>query len=102
MDIPEKGRLSAHVLVDAVSVSSIAEWEDPIDATNFAWQRLNDIEAVDAHLDETEGEAFISVDLSHVLGGALVTLDWLVTQLMNARDQSRDEIIVALREHLDS
>ncbi|WP_309102721.1 hypothetical protein [Microbacterium sp.] len=95
MDIPEKGRQAAHALIDAVSHNSDAESPDIAQAH----RHLMDSGALTA--DAPDG-APASLDLTHVLGASLVALDWLVDEASLSSGRSREEVIIALREYIDS
>jgi len=95
MDIPEKGRLAAHALIDAVAHNRDAEAPDIAQAH----RRLVETDALTA--DAPDG-APASLDLSHVLGASLVAMDWLVDEASLSSGRSREEVIVALREYIDS
>lgn len=100
--IPEPGRLAAHVLADAVSALDLGgRGGMNSKALALALSRLNEIEgAVVAKLDEETGEV-VSVDMSNLLGGVLMSMHWLVTELAEARGVDQLDVIASLREALD-
>jgi hypothetical protein len=99
--MPDAGRLSAHVLLDAVSTYEQNASENlNANAMNLALRRLNEIDgAVKATLSDEET---LSLDASNLLGGAIIAISWLVEQLADARDSDRLAIVAQLREFLDS
>jgi hypothetical protein len=101
-DMPDVGRQAGHVLVDMVSAfdPELGESTANGDAVNRAWQRLNEIEAVRATYDD-ETDA-MRVDMTSVPGSAAVVVTWLVRQVALDAGVSREEVILALREFLDS
>lgn len=98
--IPDTGRLAGHTLVDALSAQ-----DDSVDAegrektTQFALQRLKDIDAVTVTFDEETGR--VDVDVSHLISPAVMAMTWLAARLSEATGQSREEICSDLREHFD-
>jgi hypothetical protein len=98
---PEAGRLSAHVLLDAVSTYEHNAPEDlNASAMNLALRRLNEIDGVlKATMSE---EDTLSLDASNLLGGAIVTLSWLIEQLAAARGVERLAVVAQVREFLDA
>ena len=105
---PEPGRLAAHVLLDAASA-----WDDddPMgeangNAMNTALTALGETGAVEILYDE-ETEAF-TVRIDNLAGGAVVVIHYLLdlsAQLATKvaeKPKSRHDIIVAVREYLDS
>ncbi|MDO8338430.1 MAG: hypothetical protein Q7T15_09285 [Microcella sp.] len=101
MDIPEKGRLAAHVLLDAVSVAHEETGTTETHAVDVAYRRLAEIDAFSVTVRDDGDELDVAVNLSDLLGASLVTLSWLVEQLANERDSTREDILIELRERLD-
>jgi hypothetical protein len=99
--IPEPARLVAHVMADAVSALEPGSGRNS-EAMDLALARLKEIdEAIVAHVDEDTGH-LESLDISNLLGGALASINWLVTQLAEARGVDELDVIASLREALDS
>lgn len=98
MAIPEKGRQSAHVLIDAVSVASFGG----ADAVELALQRLLDIGAIEVTLGEDADGATADINLSDLLGGTMMVENWLIGQLAESRGLSRDDVIEEVRQYIDS
>jgi hypothetical protein len=96
---PETDRLVAHVFLDAVSAYD----PDANDAVNvrsvdLTIQQLGEIEgAYVASIDENDD---IIMDVSDLVGGAMVTIQYLVRELAT-HGQSREEIVANAREYLD-
>lgn len=100
MAMPEKGRLAAHVLLDAASVwSESVNEEANTEVMNLALHRLDDIGPVKVEQDDTTGQ--IVVDVSQLAGGAVVALQWLISRLAEGRGFSREVVINDLRAFLD-
>jgi len=99
VDIPDAGRQAAHVLLDAVSAwSAEADEAANENAINLAIERLNEIGAVTATLDDQEA---LDVNVSNLVGGTLVTMTWLVRQLSLSAAVDQAEVIVNAREFLE-
>ncbi|MCU1443845.1 MAG: hypothetical protein JWQ59_1995 [Cryobacterium sp.] len=98
-DIPEGGRQAAHVIIDAVSAWDTAATPDAnTQAMNLALNRMNDVDAVRATLDDDDN---LSLDASNLLGGAIVSMSWLIEQLARERHQDKQLVIAELRDFLD-
>ena len=99
VDIPDAGRQAAHVLLDAVSAwSAEADEAANENAINLAIERLAEIGAVTATLDDQEA---LDVNVSNLVGGTLVTMTWLVRQLSLSAAVDQAEVIVNAREFLE-
>lgn len=99
-DIPEVGRLAAHTILDAVSAYELGVEEDAnVDVMNLALAKLDEIGAVTATMSDDDG---LSVDASNLVGGALVTINYLVHQLAQARGVAHEVVVAGAREFLDS
>jgi hypothetical protein len=94
--LPEAGRQAAHTLIDVVSL-----WDENPDADimNRAFARLNQVGAIRTHAP-THGPA-LQVDISHLMGGTIVTLKWLVAHLAAERGVTEADVITELRQFLD-
>jgi hypothetical protein len=98
-EIPEGGRQVAHVILDAVSAWDTAATSDANAAAMIlALSRMNDVDAVNATLDDDDN---LSIDASNLLGGAMVSVNWLVEQLAHERGQDKELVIAQLRDFLD-
>ncbi len=101
MNIPAEGKQTAHVLIDAVSVALDGQAEP--EWVNGVHERLQSIGAVEVTATgDDDGEVAVTVDLSPLLGAALVTINYLVNEIAEARQVDRDSVIIGLREHIDS
>jgi hypothetical protein len=98
-DLPEEARLAAHVLLDTVSAFDTQE-EGRVAAMDLAFQRINDIGAVTTNINREAGE--VNIDMSALLGGCVIPMQWLIGQLAVAAEMSKTEVIVMLRQFLDS
>jgi hypothetical protein len=98
-DIPEGGRQAAHVILDAISAWDTSATPDAnAAAMNLALKRMNDVDAVKATLDDNEN---LSLDASNLLGGAMVSVNWLIEQLAHERRSDKRLVISELRDFLD-
>lgn len=99
----EAHRLSSHVLLDAVVARQPGlDVDTNANATNLAWRRFNEIEgAVVVAVDDTGDTTAVNVDLSGLLGGAMITINELIEMVTEATGQSREEVVSAVREYLD-
>ena len=97
-DIPEGGRQASYILLDAVSTWDTTATDDTNSAAmNLALTRMNEVEAFTATLDDNDQ---LSLDASNLLGGTIVSMNWLIEQLAQERHQSRHSVIMNLREFL--
>jgi len=96
--IPEPGRAAAHVLLDALS-----GWESGggerlnAEVMNLALRRLDEVDG--AVTTTADG---LSLDLSNLVGGAVVSMHWLIERLALSRGIDRHAVITELREFLDA
>lgn len=104
-DIPEAGRRAANVLLDAVVAYDDQAGDDVNGpAMNRALIAINEAGAVTAIIgeDDTTGEEYVNVDASDLLGGATVTLNWLIRGLAKATGESEEAVIFRARQFLDA
>lgn len=95
----EPGRQIAHVLVDS-AVAYQADAESNVGPVNLALSRISDIEgSVPVSVDESDE---VTVDVSHLLGSALIAVNWLLDAAAGASGQDRDLVAADLRAFLDS
>lgn len=96
--LPEAGRQAAHVLVDAVSL-----WDGKPDTEllNRALSRLNHVGAIQARGPADADLEAIEIDATHLVGGAAVSIKWLVAQLAIARGTDESAVVFDLRQFLD-
>ncbi|WP_213816690.1 hypothetical protein [Glaciihabitans sp. dw_435] len=102
-DINEIGRLAANVLIDAVSAydTELSE-QSKSEMMTLALERLSDVEAIGVSVDEGEEEVEIHVNLDNLVGGTIVSIHWLISELAEARGTSTEQVISQLREHLEA
>jgi hypothetical protein len=96
-DMPTPGREAAHILLDCLSVHNPLA-PNPSFTVNLAYRRINEVQAVTASLTEMNK---VHVDMSHLLGGTLVTMNWLLESLAAASGHTRHDLIVEVRQFLD-
>ena len=100
MTIPEPGRSAAHVLIDVLSSGADGGYDvEDASAQNLALARISEIGAVTATYDD-ETDA-MNIDASDLIGGALTSMQWLVTQLAVVSDVEETDVLVRLRSFLD-
>ena len=101
------------MLLDTVSVTEVSP-----DAAALAYERLVEVGAFVVKVEQGQGldadadaelpadggpnQVKVNIELSNLLHANYMTLDWLIEELAHARNTTRDDIIIALREHLDS
>ncbi len=98
-DLPEEARLAAHVLLDTVSAFNAGD-EGRVTAMDLAFQRINEVGAVTTNINREAAE--VSIDMSALLGGCVIPMKWLIGQLALAAGMSETDVIVMLRDFLDS
>lgn len=93
----DSGRLSAHVLIDAVMAY---EPDDDSRSVDLAFQRLSEVEgAIEATFDDETDH--LTLDLSGLLGGALIAIHRLVEEVSLARGIDREIVGAMVREYVD-
>jgi len=98
-EMPEVGRQAAHILLDAVTAFEAGRAdEDNVVAMNLALQRLDEVGAIGATTART-GE--ITLEVSNLAGGAVVSLNWLIEQLAFREGSDPQAVIARLRDFLD-
>ncbi|MFD4420254.1 hypothetical protein ACFWN7_01970 [Agromyces sp. NPDC058484] len=100
-NIPDAGRQSAHVLLDAVVAwDPEGDGDANVAAMNLALQRIN---AVDGAVtgDYDEEREHLALDASNLLGGMIVSTNWLVHRLAEAHRSSPELVVSDLRRFLD-
>lgn len=100
-ELPEAGRLSAHVILDAVTAYDFSSSGDSnVAAMSLALDRINDVDgAATLHVDESGRPT--SLDVSALVGAAAVTISWLVHQLAEAGGVDPHDVITQVREFID-
>lgn len=97
-DILEGGRQASYILLDSVSTWDTTATDDTNSAAmNLALTRMNEVDAVTPTLDDNDQ---LSLDASNLLGGRIVSMNWLIEQLAHERHQSRHSVVMNLREFL--
>ena len=78
--IPDAGRQSAHVILDAVTAwdPSLGIADENNDAMNLALDRLNEIDgAIEVDVDDDEDELDVTLDVTNLAGGTIVLVNYL-------------------------
>lgn len=96
-NIPTAGCEAVNVILDAVAAHAIEE-PNNLATMNLALARLADVE--DAYRVTLNDEDEVSLDLSNLVGGAMVPISRLVQLVSDGQGVSRDEVISGLREWL--
>lgn len=101
----EPGRQVAHVLLDVASSYDEAAIGTGLNeaAANLAVQRVAEIDgAYTVTIDDEGDETTVGLDLTHVLGGSIITVMRLVELLAEDRGVDKSEVINEVRQFLDS
>lgn len=98
----EPARQAAHVLVDTVTAFDEELGETAINGTamNLALARINEVGAVTATMNDETDE--LHMDASDLLGGAIVSINWLAALAAELGKTSREHVLAELREFIDS
>jgi hypothetical protein len=97
---PESGRLVGHALLDSV-VAYVPGGDVEVSgaSANLALGAINEIDgAVLATADDDDN---VSIDISGLVGGAVITIAQLVNELADARGVDRETVIAGMRSYLD-
>lgn len=99
--IPEPGLQVAFALLDAVSAFESGKPDGVNEAAmNMALARVDEVEdAVKAEFDPDTDH--LSLDLSNVLGGAMVTINWAVRLLAQERGVDPLVVVAEVRQRLE-
>lgn len=98
--LSEPARLAAHVLLDILSARTPDAPEDENSAAmHVAYQRLDEVGAVTATIDDTTGH--LDVNMSALFAGVLASTQWLLTRLSAAHDTPQEQVLFDLRAFLD-
>jgi hypothetical protein len=98
----DAGRQAAHVLLDTVSaVDKDADYMSNATAIQLAFQRMQDVGAITATVkDEAGGD--LRLDVSPLVGASLISMNWLINVAARHAEREPADIVVGLREYLDS
>jgi hypothetical protein len=97
-EMPEAGRQAAHVFLDAISGGIFTGQDVDTAAVDLAVARLNEINAVEATLDDADN---LTLDISDLVGGIVVAMGFLVNQVSLYADVDAQEVVIKTREFLD-
>jgi hypothetical protein len=93
-----EGYAAAGVLLDAIVAAGPGYTDHgPVDA---ALTRLHDLGVVRVSMDDETD--VIDIDASDLVGGTIVLLQWLVSNLAVARGVSEEVVVFTAREFLDT
>lgn len=98
--MPEAGRLAAHVLLDACTAATGRDDPDAA-AVQLAVDRLLELDAMTVKVTDVNDEFEVDVDVSDLVGGAMVTMQYLIHQLAKTTEVDPLIVISKVREHLD-
>lgn len=96
-DIPTAGRESVNVILDAV-VAHVPGDPRNVELMNLALARLAEVEGAYGVTVNDADE--VSLDLSNLVGGAMVAIARLVQMVAEAEGTSREEVVADLRAWL--
>jgi hypothetical protein len=97
--LPEEARRSADILLDTLLAYERATEDDKSPATRLALQRLTEAGAVTATLGADDS---LTIDLSRLLAGTLVPMEWLTVALADSLGISTEQVVNHLRAFLDT
>lgn len=97
LENPDKSAQVSHVILDVASVFRGGDGDE----STLAAERLNDLDAISAKVTQTAASVHIDLNLTNVVVGASVVVDWLLAELSEARGVSREEVVVDARQHID-
>ncbi|GAA4123979.1 hypothetical protein GCM10022215_31210 [Nocardioides fonticola] len=92
----ERARLSAHIVLDGVSVAFDTDGTDPVE---LAFSKLLEIEAIELLLDEENDE--LELDISPLMSGVLLVVRRLVEQLAERTGTTPADVVAAVRAAVD-
>jgi hypothetical protein len=93
---PEAVR-DAHVYLDALSVSDVPFWSDPL---QLATQAVEPLGAVIVVTEADDGQAH--ADITSLVYGALLVMEYIIAIKADAPNAERGEIIEAVREAINT
>lgn len=90
---------TARVLLDFYS--NVAAADDPLDEDKAFDDALLGLEEAGAFSVEVDEHDEVQLEITPLLIGSTVTLQWLISQLSEATDYSEEEILFDLRHFID-
>lgn len=93
---------AANILLDMVTAFDDDLGDDPTNAAamNLAFRRFDEVEAVTLTWDDEKPDPPL-LDVSPLVGGAMVSMKWLVGRVAAYARSSEEEVIADLREFLE-
>ena len=96
MDPQEIVRQSGHVVLDGVTAIDV----NSTDAMEIAFGKLLEIEAIEVTIDEEKGE--LELDISPLMGGVMLVVRELVTELARRDGSSTEDVLATMRTRIDA
>ena len=100
MTTPKPGRDAAHIFLDSVAAWDDADPDQSVASANLALERFNEVGAVTGVINDDDGG--LTLDVSDLHGGAMLTIHWLLSRLSDATGRDRLELIADARQFIDS
>ena len=98
----ESAKKTAQVLLDFYSGFDSSEDADEEDlAFDTAITRLEEAGAFSVEIDEEDDDDAVEIEITPLLIGSTVAVQWLIGQLSAATDYSEEEILFDLRHFID-
>lgn len=98
----ETAKQTARALIDLYAGFAASETQDAEDhALDTALMRLEEVGAFTAEVDDDDDDA-VAIEITPLLIGSTITMQWLVAQLEKATGYSEAEIVFDLRLFIDS
>lgn len=99
-DDPDLARQAAHVILDGLTAAEPEGSDSDLDATQLAFTRLLEIDAIELLFDEDNEE--LELDISPLMQGVLLVVGRLVERLAEHSGTSTEDVVAALRGSLDT
>ena len=96
MDPQEIARQAGHVILDGVTAIDVNSSE----AMEIAFGKLLEIEAIVVSIDEDEGE--LELDISPLMGGVMLVVRQLVTEIARRDGSSQEDVLAIIRTGIDA
>jgi len=97
--MPAAGRSAANVMLDAIVAFEPGQLDSSI--VDLALHRLAEVGgAYEVTVDDNGEDVAVAVDLSNLLGGTLVALQWLTYRLAEERATDPEVVVSDLRAFL--
>lgn len=98
MSEDERARRAGHIILDGVTAAD-ADRDGGVDPMELAFAQLLEIEAIELLLDEEADE--IELDISPLMGGVMMVVNRLVTELAQRDGVSPEAVVMSIRAGID-